>query len=118
MIKIRITKYIFLIISLLFIDMSITHASRGCCSHHGGQDYCDTAVGKWVCKDGTYSPTCACKNLKNNNSNSNNTNNVNKNTYVSNDNNLYSDNNSIYFDIGFFTFISWITYKIYKENKK
>lgn len=33
-------------------------AGKGCCSHHGGQAYCSD--GRWVCKDGTYSPTCTC----------------------------------------------------------
>src|SRR5436853_6499067 len=35
-------------------------AGRGCCSWHGGQNYCDTNSGRWVCNDGTYSPTCGC----------------------------------------------------------
>ncbi len=35
-------------------------AGSGCCSWRGGQAYCDTNVGKWVCNDGTYSPSCNC----------------------------------------------------------
>lgn len=33
----------------------------GCCSWHGGVSHCDTAVGTYVCNDGTYSPTCGCE---------------------------------------------------------
>jgi hypothetical protein len=36
-------------------------ARQGCCSHHGGIDYCDTSVGRYVCNDGTYSPSCGCR---------------------------------------------------------
>jgi len=39
---------------------SYSDAGRGCCSWHGGQSYCDTSVGRWVCNDGTYSPSCGC----------------------------------------------------------
>lgn len=55
--KVKILTF-FLLLILLFPP--ITLAGRGCCSHHDGQDYCDTSVGKWVCKDGTYSSTCTC----------------------------------------------------------
>lgn len=34
-------------------------AGRGCCSWHGGQSYC-ASNGRWVCQDGTYSPSCTC----------------------------------------------------------
>jgi len=34
-------------------------AGRGCCSWHGGQSYC-ASNGRWVCADGTYSPSCTC----------------------------------------------------------
>ncbi len=43
---------------LMFIGMQEVLAGRGCCSHHGGQAYCSN--GRWVCRDGTYSPTCTC----------------------------------------------------------
>ncbi len=43
---------------LMFIGMQKVSAGRGCCSHHGGQAYCSN--GRWVCNDGTYSPTCTC----------------------------------------------------------
>lgn len=36
-------------------------AQRGCCSWHDGIAYCDTSVGRYVCNDGTYSPTCECQ---------------------------------------------------------
>lgn len=65
-------------IFLFNINLPVTYASRGCCSHHGGQNYCDTSVGKWGCKDGTYSPSCTCQKIKNN-TNNNNRNNNNKN---------------------------------------
>ena len=42
----------------MFIGMQEVSAGRGCCSHHGGQAYCSN--GRWVCKDGSYSPTCTC----------------------------------------------------------
>lgn len=36
------------------------YAQQGCCSWHGGVDSCDTSVGRKVCGDGTYSPSCTC----------------------------------------------------------
>lgn len=45
---------------LVFLFPKTVEAGRGCCSYHGGQSYCDTSVGRWVCNDGTYSPTCGC----------------------------------------------------------
>lgn len=38
----------------------LTLAQQGCCSWHGGISYCDSNVGRYVCNDGTYSPTCGC----------------------------------------------------------
>lgn len=35
-------------------------AQQGCCSYHGGISYCDSSVGRYVCNDNTYSPTCGC----------------------------------------------------------
>ncbi len=43
---------------IMFIGMQEVSAGRGCCSHHGGQAYCSN--GRWVCNDGTVSPTCTC----------------------------------------------------------
>jgi hypothetical protein len=36
------------------------YAERGCCSWHGGVSHCDSSVGRYVCSDGSYSPTCGC----------------------------------------------------------
>lgn len=52
---------------ILCTPLVVVNAGRGCCSYHGGQDYCDTTVGKWVCKDGTYSPSCKCEKNEDNN---------------------------------------------------
>lgn len=52
--------YIIIIIATILLIPFRVYAGRGCCSWHGGQDYCDNNVGKWVCKDGTYSPSCTC----------------------------------------------------------
>lgn len=43
---------------IMFIGTQEVSAGRGCCSHHGGQAYCSN--GRWVCNDGTVSPTCTC----------------------------------------------------------
>lgn len=53
--KVVIGVFIFICI---FFSIDKVLAGRGCCSHHGGQAYC--SGGRWVCKDGTYSPTCTC----------------------------------------------------------
>ncbi len=50
--------FILLVSITMFIGIEKVSAGRGCCSHHGGQAYC--SGGRWVCKDGTYSPTCTC----------------------------------------------------------
>lgn len=51
---------VFVIIAFpLFLPNSAL-ARRGCCSWHGGVAYCDTSVGRLVCNDGTYSPSCGC----------------------------------------------------------
>lgn len=41
-------------------DPDLVPMQRGCCSHHGGVAYCDEERGRYVCNDGTYSPTCRC----------------------------------------------------------
>jgi hypothetical protein len=51
-------RIVLIIWIFLFIPMSV-FAGRGCCSWHGGVDYC-AANGRYVCKDGTYSPSCTC----------------------------------------------------------
>jgi len=45
---------------LLAMANSISYAQRGCCSHHGGVAYCDNNIGRQVCRDGSYSPSCGC----------------------------------------------------------
>lgn len=57
------TKWIIslLTISILFLaKVSIAQATSGCCSWHGGESYCDYSTNRWVCNDGSYSPTCTC----------------------------------------------------------
>lgn len=49
-----------LLISFLFILVGVAQAKSGCCSWHGGVSYCDTSVGRYVCRDNTYSPSCGC----------------------------------------------------------
>lgn len=54
-----------LLFSLLFVLLSLfittkILAQQGCCSYHGGVSGCDSSVGRKVCNDGTYSPTCVC----------------------------------------------------------
>lgn len=44
----------------LFIPSAKVSAQSGCCSWHGGESYCDSTTGRWVCNDGTYSPSCTC----------------------------------------------------------
>lgn len=36
-------------------------ARSGCCSWHDGVCGCDTSVGRQVCCDGSYSPSCVCE---------------------------------------------------------
>lgn len=46
---------------ILFLSFPFgVSAQRGCCSRHGGVAYYDTSVGRYVCADGSYSPTCGC----------------------------------------------------------
>lgn len=51
---------LFLALFILFGFPTSIQARRGCCSWHGGVDYCDTSAGRYVCNDGTYSPSCGC----------------------------------------------------------
>ena len=53
---------LFLIIILVssFVFIEHVEARSGCCSWHGGVSRCDTSVGRYVCNDGTYSPSCRC----------------------------------------------------------
>lgn len=49
-----------LIIILYFLPVKPVFAQSGCCSWHGGESYCDYTTNRWVCADGTFSPTCTC----------------------------------------------------------
>lgn len=44
----------------LFAPQNSAEARSGCCSWHSGVCGCDTSVGRQVCCDGTYSPSCTC----------------------------------------------------------
>jgi hypothetical protein len=57
----RTIAVILLCISILFLLKSTGEARRECCSWHGGVAGCDRDVGRLVCNDGTYSPTCGCE---------------------------------------------------------
>lgn len=54
--------FLALLICLLitFFYSPLVIARSGCCSWHGGVSGCDTSVGRQVCNDGTYSPSCTC----------------------------------------------------------
>ena len=52
--------FIICLLSIFFLFPIISDARSGCCSWHGGVSYCDTTVGRYVCNDGTYSPSCGC----------------------------------------------------------
>ena len=60
----------FILLSFLLPPI-ICFAGRGCCSWHSGVAGCDGNVGKLVCNDGTYSPSCRCPLSNNFASNSN-----------------------------------------------
>jgi hypothetical protein len=57
---VEIMRIILIIITLFLVFTTQAYATRGCCSWHGGVDYCDSSVGRYVCNDGTYSPSCGC----------------------------------------------------------
>ena len=53
-------KFVFGLFCLIICSSYINAAGyQGCCSHHGGINYCST-TGRIVCNDGTYSPSCRC----------------------------------------------------------
>jgi len=58
--KIKKILLLSLFLGFIFLPLLNAEAKRGCCSWHGGVSYCDTSVGRYVCNDGTYSPTCRC----------------------------------------------------------
>jgi hypothetical protein len=49
-----------LLVVCSFLATQTAEATRGCCSWHSGVSYCDSSAGRYVCNDGTYSPTCGC----------------------------------------------------------
>lgn len=54
-------KKIFTITIFCLIGIVQTsQAQRGCCSWHGGVAGCDSNIGRQICRDGTYSPSCVC----------------------------------------------------------
>jgi len=55
----RIFLYFLLMLFIFVISSEQIYAKRGCCSHHGGVAYCGKS-GKYICNDGTTSPTCTC----------------------------------------------------------
>lgn len=50
----------FITLLFLFLVPFCVYATSGCCSKHDGVSHCDTSVGRYVCNDKTYSPTCGC----------------------------------------------------------
>lgn len=55
----RLTNFLLLAAIFFFLEVSVIFAQQGCCSWHGGISYC-ASNGRYVCRDGTYSPTCRC----------------------------------------------------------
>ena len=51
-------KFLLFIVLILFLPIEC-YAKRGCCSWHGGVSHCGDN-GRYVCNDGTYSPSCTC----------------------------------------------------------
>ncbi|MFZ2193722.1 MAG: hypothetical protein WAV31_05755 [Candidatus Moraniibacteriota bacterium] len=49
-----------LLLAVFLFSTTPANATSGCCSWHGGVSHCDTSVGKYVCNDGSYSPSCGC----------------------------------------------------------
>ena len=52
-------KYLFSVLVVGLLGVAFVSAGRGCCSWHGGQNYCGSD-GMRQCKDGTESPSCTC----------------------------------------------------------
>lgn len=53
-------KILILAIILIFTPL-VSQATSGCCSWHGGVQGCDYDIGRQVCNDDTYSPSCGCQ---------------------------------------------------------
>jgi len=58
--QIKLTVIVIAVLGFLFGLPILAEAKSGCCSWHGGVSYCDTSVGRYVCNDGTHSPSCGC----------------------------------------------------------
>src|SRR5712692_5133285 len=61
--SVNVKKPLLLAFLLVFFSCLAAHsaeATRGCCSWHSGVSYCDSSAGRYVCNDGTYSPSCGC----------------------------------------------------------
>ena len=56
----RVLPILAAVVVVFLMAAPFAEAGRGCCSWHGGQDYCDASTGRWVCNDGSYSPSCMC----------------------------------------------------------
>lgn len=52
-------KYVVILIVLFFTNLNSIYTNQGCCSWHGGIDYCGSN-GYYICNDGTQSPSCRC----------------------------------------------------------
>ncbi len=50
--------------AMLLNIVTIANAQSGCCSWHGGINYCGID-GYYMCNDGTRSPTCSCNSFSN-----------------------------------------------------
>lgn len=51
-------KFLLFIVLILILPIN-SYAKQGCCSWHGGVSHCGDN-GRYVCNDGTYSPSCTC----------------------------------------------------------
>lgn len=118
----------FIIMVIFTIIASETYAGRGCCSWHGGQSYCDTNTGKWVCNDGTYSPSCRCSSYDSGTDLTDGSNNNTSNKYSTSDKKIEeleeeneklkkeNDNLNDWLTFIIFIIIGYIIYKVIKNN--
>lgn len=53
------TSLLLFIVFTFIFAVSQVYAQQGCCSWHGGISHC-ASNGRYVCNDGTYSPSCTC----------------------------------------------------------
>ena len=56
---INMKKILLFVVLLVFFVPSFSFAKRWCCSWHWWVAYC-ASNGRYVCNDGTYSPSCTC----------------------------------------------------------